>query len=95
MKLAQKYVALWYHTSSTYVLFSYHTEPVRDSIAISDELELRPREIGEIIVSGWHVNTFQVTFLMRGDIHLSSLRFSALTYKYKEYAPVVYKYRLL
>ena len=39
---------------------SCHPEPIRDPIAISDELELRPREIGEIIVSGWHVNTFQV-----------------------------------
>ena len=46
------------------VLFSYSTEPIPDPIAISDELELRPMEIGEIIVSGWHVNTFQVTWML-------------------------------
>ena len=46
--------------SCPYILFSYPAEPIRDPIAISDELELRPREIGEVIVSGWHVNTFQV-----------------------------------
>ena len=45
------------------LLFSYPAEPIRDPVAISNELELRPREIGEIIVSGWHVNTFQVTLI--------------------------------
>ena len=56
-------------------LFSYLTEPIRDPIAISDELELRPLEIGEIIVSGWHVNTFQVLNKITGDKPFSLLHF--------------------
>lgn len=35
-------------------------EPINEPVDIVNELELPTGEIGEIIVSGWHVNTYQV-----------------------------------
>ena len=46
----------------------YHSEPISEPVDISMELELRPREIGELIVSGWHVNTYQVCTRVYGWI---------------------------
>lgn len=36
-------------------------EEMVDPVNISEELELPVGETGEIIVSGWHVNTFQAS----------------------------------
>ena len=30
---------------------------------VAGEIELRPGEIGELIISGWHVNTYQVLLM--------------------------------
>ncbi len=35
-------------------------EPPTGPVDITSEYELPPGEIGELIVSGWHVNTYQV-----------------------------------
>lgn len=36
-------------------------DAIEGQIDISSELELPPNEIGELIISGWHVNTYQVS----------------------------------
>ena len=43
------------HTSHSY------TEPPSEPVDM-DDLELPRGEIGEIVVSGWHVNTYQVHY---------------------------------
>jgi len=32
-------------------------------VDVAGEIELRPGEIGELIISGWHVNTYQVLLM--------------------------------
>lgn len=38
-------------------------DAIEDPVDISSELELPANEIGELIISGWHVNTYQVKVL--------------------------------
>ena len=40
-------------------LFSLYTEPIEGVVDV-EEMELPSGEIGEIILTGWHVNTEQV-----------------------------------
>ncbi len=45
------------------LLFCLCPEAILDPTDISMELELPANEIGEILLSGWHVNTYQVSQL--------------------------------
>ena len=46
-------------------IFSLSTEDeISGPVNISEELEQPTGEIGEIIISGWHVNTYQVSGIL-------------------------------
>ena len=47
----------------TATVFFPSPDPPTTPVDVARELELPPGEIGELIISGWHVNTYQVQSL--------------------------------
>lgn len=63
----------------------FASEGVAGTVDVANDLELPRREIGELIITGWHVNTYQVyvyeylfailAYFMQGLLHCKQLLF--------------------
>ena len=76
------------------VLLLFALEPVTKPVDVVQELGLSAGEIGELVITGWHVNTFHVSYTALAQLHVRTFRDSKYSPQLVILAEVEYVYSL-